>query len=323
MSENQIYAGIDIGGTNIKYGLFEKNGKILFQDKKPTMASKGRGPLLNLIKNIGEILLLHASEEEYSVKHLGIGSPGAVNHKSGRVIGPCPNIEDWTGTDLGQIVEKYLNLPVFVDNDVNAMALAEIQLGAAKGAKSVVCVTVGTGIGGGVIVNGEVFHGYNSSAGELGHMIINFDGPECACGNRGCIEAYCSSKYIIKTTKALLGNNMSDVFKGILDNNLDNLTIKKLFAAAKQNDEVALEVIKKTAYYLGIGLAGIMNLLNPETVIIGGGITDGGAGFVEKVTDNIKKFAFSSSVEKLKVKKAALGNQAGFVGAGLLGEFNK
>ena len=322
MSENQIYAGIDIGGTNIKFGLFNKAGEILYQDKKPTMAQKGRAPLLNLLKNIGEILLLHADEEEFDVKYLGVGSPGAVNHQTGQVVGPCPNIDDWTGVELGKELNEYLNIPVHVDNDGNSMALAELHFGAAKGALSVICATVGTGIGGGVIVDGKIFHGYSSSAGELGHMIINFDGPECACGNRGCIEAYCSSKYIISSTKAMLNNQMPKIYKEILEDNLDNLTIKKLFTAAKANDEIALKIIENTARYLGIGLAGIMNLLNPEIVVIGGGITDGGAGFVEKVAENIKKYAFFSAVEKLKVRKAELGNQAGFIGAGLLGEYN-
>lgn len=319
LDQSDIYAGIDIGGTNIKYGIFNGAGEILFKDKKPTPSQNGRTQMLHLLKNIGEILLYFAAEENLNIASLGVGSPGAVNHLIGKVIGPCPNIDDWTGTEIGTHLSEYLNIPVHVDNDVNAMALAEIVLGAGKGSHSVVCTTVGTGIGGSFVYHNHVYHGHNFTAGELGHMTINFNGPECACGNRGCLEAYCSSKYIIQSTKDLLGNEMTPAFKEVLEGDINNLTIKKLFAAAMKNDEIALKVISDTANYLGTGLAGIVNLLNPETVIIGGGITDGGAGFVEKVTTVVKEKAFSSAIEKLKIVKASLGNQAGFIGAGLLG----
>ena len=319
MSDRQVYAGIDIGGTNIKFGFFNRNGEVLYRQQKPTMAEKGPQPLMHLVTNIGEQLLYYAAEEEYSIEYVGVGSPGAVNNITGQVIGPCPNIPGWTGMQIGAILNERLNMPVFVDNDVNAMALAEYKFGAAKNAKSVVCVTVGTGIGGGVIIDGKVIHGANYTGGELGHMTINFDGPECACGNRGCIESYCSSKYILEQVKNALKKDLSPVFAEILENDLENLTIKKLFAAVKKDDALAVAVIHQTAAYLGTGLAGIVNLLNPETVVIGGGITDGGGGFVEAVEAEIKKRAFSSATEKLKVVSAALGNDAGFIGAGLLG----
>ena len=320
MAEKRYFAGIDIGGTNIKFGIFDETGNIVHREQKPTMSEKGPEVLLHLIANIGESLLYHAAEEELDIRHIGIGSPGAVNTQTGEVIGPCPNIAGWTGTKIGESLYKRLNIPVFVDNDVNAMALAEYKFGAAKLKSSVVCLTVGTGIGGAFIYNGKIMHGSNYTGGELGHMTINFDGPKCACGNNGCLEAYCSSKYILKRVKTLLNGKLSPIFKDVLKSNIDNLTIKKLFAANKRGDETAAIVIAETAAYLGIGLAGIVNLLNPETVIIGGGITDGGGRFVELVTEELKKHAFSSAVEKLRVVKASLGNDAGFIGAGLLGE---
>lgn len=320
MSTEQIYAGIDIGGTNVKFGLFDSSGNILYKEQKPTMAEKGPQPLMHLIANIGERLLYYAAEEELSVKHIGVGSPGAINVKTGTVVGPCPNIDGWTGMEIGNKLKERLNIPVYVDNDVHAMAIGELLYGAAKGARSIVCVTVGTGIGGAVIIDNKVVHGDSSSAGELGHMTINFDGPPCACGNHGCIEAYCSSKYILSQTTAKLKKQMTPIFAEVLEKDIENLTIKKLFSAAKKEDEMALEIIYDTANYLGIGLAGIVNLLNPEIVVIGGGITDGGAGFVDRVTESIREHAFFSAVENLRVVKAALGNDAGFIGAGMLGE---
>ena len=320
MSNDRIFAGIDIGGTNIKFGLFDTKGKVLYRQQKPTMADKGPQPLMHLVTNIGEQLLYYAAEEEYDIRYIGVGSPGAVNCDTGQVIGPCPNIPGWTGMEIGKNLEERLNLPIFVDNDVNAMALAEHRFGAAKNSSKVVCTTVGTGIGGGVIFDGKVIHGANYSAGELGHITINFEGPECACGNQGCLESYCSSKYILNQVRQILKQEMTPVFKDVLDSDLENLTIKKLFAAVKRKDEIAVSVIRQTATYLGIGLAGIVNLLNPETVVIGGGITDGGCGFIEAVEQEIKQRAFSSAVEKLTVVKASLGNDAGFIGAGLLGD---
>lgn len=320
MSSRRVLAGIDIGGTNVKFGLIDPDGTILWRDQKPTLAEKGAKPLLHMIGNIGESLLLHAAEEEWEVPHLGVGTPGAVDFKTGKIIGRSPNIEGWEGTELGSYLKERLNIPVYVDNDANAMALAEAQLGAARGAATVLCVTLGTGVGGAFVIDGHIFRGDNYSAGEIGHVPINFDGPKCRCGNHGCIEAYASSSAITGRAKQLLAKELTPVFEGLLDNGLDGLTIKKLFAAAAKDDPVALQVIDETAEYLGIGLGGIVNLLNPQIVVMGGGIIDGGEGLLEKIGENIKDFAFDSAVEGLKVVKASLGNDSGFIGAALLGE---
>lgn len=320
MSENLVYAGIDIGGTNIKYGLVDAKGKVLFRESRPTMVEKGAEPLMHLIANIAERLLFHAAEEDWEVKWLGVGTPGAVDSRIGKVISLSPNIEGWKGMEIGRILKERLNLPVVVDNDVNAMALAESRFGAAAGYNSVVCVAVGTGVGGGVIFDGKVWRGANWTAGEIGHMTINYAGPQCRCGNHGCIEVYCSSEAMLTRAKASLTSDLGAIFEELLDGSLDNLTIKKLFAAAKKGDRIAIEVIEESAQYLGAGLAGVVNLINPDVVVIGGGIADGGAGFVESVSAEIRKRAFSTATEFLRVARASLGNDAGFIGAGILGE---
>lgn len=322
MSDVRYFAGIDIGGTNIKYGIINDSGEVLYRKQQPTMAEKGPDALMHLITNIGETLLYQAAEDELEIKHIGVGTPGAVDIKTGKVIGPCPNIQGWVGTEIGANLADRLNVPIFVENDVHAMAVGESLFGAARNTQSVVCVTVGTGVGGAIMIDGKIVNGFNSSAGELGHMTINYDGPQCTCGNQGCLEVYCSSRAMIARTKELLDNEMTQIFKDILDSSIDNLTIKKIFQSAKRSDPVAIDVLKTTARYLGIGLAGIMNILNPEILVIGGGITDGGARFTQMVEENIKELAFDSAVEKLKVVKAALGNDAGFMGAAMLGEIN-
>lgn len=323
MSERQAFAGIDIGATNIKFGLTDPSGKILYKEQRPTLVEKGAEPLMHLVTNIAERLLYHAAEEDCRVNHLGVGTPGAVDNRAGTVVGPSPNIEGWQGMRIGAILSDRLNLPVYVDNDVNAMALAEARFGAGVGHKAIVCVAIGTGVGGGLILDGKLWRGASHTAGELGHISINPDGPLCGCSARGCIEAYCASPAIVNRTIEKLKSGMTPAFDELLDGSTDNLTIKKLFAAARKNDAVALEVIDETAELLSVGLAGIVNLLNPDIVIIGGGIADGGGGFVDAVSAGIRRRAFESATVNLRVARASLGNDAGFVGAGILGEASR
>ena len=181
-------------------------------------------------------------------------------------------------------------------------------------------MTIGTGIGGAVIIDGQLQRGHSYSAGEIGHMTINFEGPDCKCGRKGCLETYCSSKAIINRTQKKLEQNPSTVFDEVTGGQIDKLTIKQLFTAAKKGDKIASEVLAETAQYLGIGLANLVNLLNPEIIIIGGGIADGGPEFLSKLSAAVKEQDFGSAVKDFKRVKAALGNDAGFIGAGLLGE---
>jgi len=320
MSAERVFAGIDIGATNIKYGLVDQKGKVLFKEQRPTIVDKGPEPLLHLVANIGEKLLFQAAEDDCEVRWLGIGTPGSVDFKTGQVIGMAPNIPGWKGAQIGEFLHERLNVPVWVDNDVNAVALAEYRFGAGAGYNSVICVAVGTGVGGGIILNGKLWRGSTSAAGEIGHMSIDLNGPVCGCGNRGCVEALCASPAIIERCRAKLDHQMTPVFEEILHDEPGELTIRKIFAAAKKRDSVALEVIEETARYLAIGMAGVVNLLNPEVVIIGGGVADGGAGFVEIVSQELRRRVCDSARERLRIVKATLGNNAGFIGAGILGE---
>ncbi|UCC44098.1 MAG: ROK family protein [Candidatus Zixiibacteriota bacterium] len=320
MSERQAYAGIDIGGTNIKSGLINRNGEILFKDQRPTLVSKGAEPLMHLVTNIAERLLYHAAEDDLEVNCLGVGTPGAVDNKTGKVIGLSPNIDGWQGMEIGHILSERLNIPVMVENDVNVMALAESRFGAGIGYGAVVCVALGTGVGGGIVIDGKLWRGTNHTAGELGHISICTNGPVCGCGNKGCIEAYCSSSAMVERAKQRLANNLTPIFEDVLDGSTENLNIKKIFAAARKGDTEALAVVEETADYLAIGLTGIVNLLNPDIVLIGGGIADGGGGFVEAVSAGVRKRAFGTATENLRVARATLGNDAGFIGAGILCE---
>ena len=319
MAQEQVYAGIDIGATNIKYGLVDARGKVLFKEQRPTMADKGREPLLHLVANIGEQLMLSAAEEDYEIPWLGVATPGSVD-STGTVIGMSPNIKDWKGAPLGPFLKERLNLPVWVDNDVNAMALAECRFGAGIGYDSVICVTVGTGIGGGLVIGGKLWRGSSFAAGEIGHVPIALDGPVCRCGKIGCLEAFCASSAIVARCREQLKSGLTPGFDAVLNGNIEELGIRKLFAAARKKDEIALRVVAESARFLAIGLTGAVNILNPSLVVIGGGVADGGAGFVEAVAVELRERVCDSAAESLRVVKAALGNNAGFVGAAILGE---
>lgn len=323
MSTKQAYAGIDIGGTNIKYGLVDKSGKVLFKEQRPTLVEKGADALMHLVGNISESLLYHAAEEEFEVRWLGVGTPGAVESKTGKVIGPSPNIAGWAGMEIGNILRQRLNLSVIVDNDVNLMALAESRFGVATGYKSVVCVAIGTGVGGGIVIDGELWRGSSHAAGEIGHMSIDYQGPKCRCGQRGCLEMYCASGAIVSRTRELLGSNMSPEFEEVLEGKLENLSIKRLFAALKKGDAIAEQIVNETAMYLGIGIANAVNFFNPDIVVLGGGVIDGGGGMVELVSAEVRKRAIAPSVQNLRIAKASLGNDAGFIGAGIVGEYRR
>jgi glucokinase len=321
MSNLYHYAGIDIGATNIKFGLVNSNGEVIYRQQKPTMVDKGAKPLLHLITNIAENLLLRAAEDDLTINWLGVGTPGTVDNLTGTVTGASPNIPDWVGTEIGSHLKEHLNLPVYVDNDANVMTLAEYQFGAAKRFNSVVCVTVGTGIGCGIIIDGNLWRGSTNSAGELGHLTIKFDGKECLCENKGCLEAYCSARPMVELAATKLKNSAGEISSELKSNHKNKLSIKKIFSAARKNDPIAHEVIEETGRLLGIGLAGVVNLLNPDAIILGGGIIDGGAGFIEVVGAEIRRLAFPSATEDLRILKAELGNDAGFIGAALLGEY--
>ena len=226
----------------------------------------------------------------------------------------------WSPTSVSEFLRERLNVPVWVDNDVNAVALAEYRFGAGVGYNSMVCVAVGTGVGGGIIINGRLWRGCTGAAGEIGHMPIDPEGPVCRCGNKGCVEAFCSSSAMIELCQGKLNHSMTPVFEELLKGDPGDLNIRKIFAAAKKRDNIALEVIEETARYLAIGMAGVVNLLDPEVVIIGGGVADGGAGYVEAVSQELRRRVCDSAKDKLRIVKATLGNSAGFIGAGILGE---
>jgi glucokinase len=318
---NKFNIGADIGGTNIKYGMVSSSGRILACGIIPSCKTSGKkGVLRNLRKGI-DSLLVSAKKSKLKINSIGIGVPGTVDLPKGRIIGIPPNLPFMADFSLRKYLRRFYPYPIYVDNDANVMALAEYKFGAAKGYKNCICITLGTGIGSGIIFNGKLFRGSSFVGPELGHTSICFEGIRCHCGNYGCVEMYASEPAMLKRAKELLKKNSASILYQLTQDNLNRLKAKDLFLAEKLKDKVAQKVIQKTACYLGTALSSAVNLINPEIVVIGGGVAlSAGRNFFKMIEKEIKTRAFPSATQNLKIVKAKLGNDAGFIGASILGE---
>jgi glucokinase len=312
------YAGIDIGATNIKYGLVSEEGEPLFRNQTPTPQEPSADRLFEKVQYAGEQLLIEADEQDMSVDYIGVGSPGSVNIKTGIIQGTCPNLPFWVGFHLRDRLSGALNLPVMVDNDANCAALAEYLFGAGKGYRNIICLTIGTGIGGGLIIDGRLYRGADYSAGEIGHMSIR-DCSGRSEENGIHLEKVVSAPAIIEELRRRLAAEMTPQFEAVIGNDLSQLTIRRMFAAMKKGDRVAPEIVREKAEILGGALAGLANVMNPELIILGGGVAEGGTIFVDIVRETVLLRALPVVAESLAVAPARLGNSAGFIGAAVLG----
>ncbi len=314
----RYFIGVDLGGTNIKFGTVSEKGKVLQKGMLSAQANLGRGVILNNINKAVEQSLAFPRGKKIKIKGIGVGSPGTVNLESGKIEGSCPNMPQMVNVNLKRWLSSYFKFPICVDNDANAMALAEFKFGAAKGYKDVLCLTLGTGIGGGIVLDGKLFHGSSFAGAEFGHMSICYNGRKCRCGGIGCLEMYASAPAMVKDTKRLLHRNKKSIIHKLINGDLDRLTTEVIFQAERKGDLLASDVINQACAYLGAGIASAVNLLNPQVVVIGGGVSEGGLSFIRRIEKEVKKRAFPSATKSLKVVKAKLGNDAGFIGAAML-----
>lgn len=308
--------GVDIGGTNVKLGLVDPSGKVIFRESFPTHQPQGKkGLLQTIVGHVRELARLSA-ERDHRVVGIGIGAPGAVDVERGFVYF-FPNIPGWKDTPLKNILERRFGLPVAVDNDANAMAYGEFRFGAGRGSKTIVALTLGTGIGGGLVIDGKLFHGPHFSAVEIGHIVLNENGPLCACGNHGCLETYVGSGYFVQEALRRLKKNPGGILAGDLRKGKE-LTPLAVAQAARRGDDLSKEMWSQTGAHLGNALAGLANLLNPEKFILGGGIAQNGDLLFKPVIAALNKKAFPIAASSVKVVPAALGVDAGLIGAAAL-----
>lgn len=309
-----VVIGVDFGATNTRIGVVARDGKIIGKKTIPTYSTRGKKFIIErLIDELkGSISTL--TLKGIKVLALGIGIAGIIYIKKG-IVAFSPNMPAWRMVPLKRIVARRLKLPVFIENDANAAAIGEGWLGAGKGIRNFVCITLGTGIGGALVLDGRIVHGADGMAGEIGHITVNPDGPLCNCGNNGCLETYSSATGIIRMAKEALKTGGSSNLLTITGGNLEKLTSQMIANAAKSGDPISMEIMDKAGAYLGIGLADLVNLLNMELVIFSGGMLDLWDDFKKKVNMEIIRRAYNIPAKRLKFKKAKLGEMSGVVGS--------
>ncbi len=312
MADSYVIA-IDLGGTNIKAGLVSESGEVEDFISDPSLASLGlRQSSGKLRAMIGKL-----ARKQSGIRGIGIGIAGIVDVVNG-VVTESPNFSGWKDISVKDIIDSEFDIPVFVDNDANVNALGEWWLGAGKGSSNMACLTLGTGVGGGLILNGRLFHGGQGMAGEAGHMAINPRGPKCGCGNRGCLEMYASSQGLARMVGDELRSCTDDSYRQKIKDVLKKEEIKGLAGLAAEGDELAITVFKRMGYYLGVGTASLNNLLNLELVVLSGGISNAFDLFKSSMQEEINSRCFEAPLGILRIRQGTLGGRAGVIGAAAL-----
>lgn len=309
------YVGIDIGGTNTKIGLVDEGGNIIFTTIVKTDSMDGFENTVERISNILKEQIKGTNIDFENVKAVGLGVPGPVAEE--RIAKFWANLPWPKNIDVAAEFEKHLGKPVKVENDVNVITLGEMWKGGAKGYTNVVGLAIGTGIGGGVIVNGKLISGKNGAAGEVGHITVERDGKLCGCGKNGCWEAYASATGIIREANSRLTVNKNNLLYERTQGR--EVEAKDIFDAAKEGDAFSLSLVDYEAEYIANGIGTLLNVLDSDIVVIGGGVSLAGAILFDKINEKLPKYALSSTLEGLKIVKAELGNDAGIIGAAYLG----
>jgi glucokinase len=308
--------GVDIGGTNLVVGaVTEDGGRIRGLVSEPTGAPEGPDAVIHrIVRMAGEVIAeTRRQDQGAELLGVGIGSPGPLDRKKGLVIF-TPNLR-WTNMPVRDRIGTALNLPASLDNDANCAMLGEHWVGAARGARDAVCFTLGTGIGGGIVVDGKLVHGASDVAAEIGHITIDVNGRRCGCGNDGCLEAYASGPAIARRAVEAVEAGAASSIPALVGHDLSKITAQTVFEAVAQGDPLADELVHDTARYLGVGIANMLNVLNPEVVVICGGVTRAGDHLFVPLRREVARRAFKPAVEACRIVPGMLEGTAGVVGA--------
>ena len=308
--------GIDLGGTYIKAGAVSKEGELLYEASSiPSMSDVNPNAVVGQIeKAVNEVKSKYKGDNLLGV---GIGSPGLVDLDGGTVKYP-PNFANWTVFRLGEETAKKIGGRVEVENDANAAAVGEFRFGAGKGLKNFIMITLGTGVGGGFIIDGQVFRGETGGAGELGHISINYDGPHCKCGNRGCVEAYVGQKYLSHRVFEQLKTHPDSLINKLIDGDESKLEPKVISQAADKGDKFALQVWKETGMYIGVAVAAAFNLFDTANLVVGGGVSKAGRALFDSIEETIRERVLPPLRPRIRVAPAKLENSVGIIGAAAL-----
>jgi len=291
-----LYAGFDLGGTQTKYGLLDERNTLIFNRSVATPPDIKK--LVELFQELWEAL---KKREKRRIRAAGFGIPGIFSLKEQKTI-QSPNIPQLNNYDLHGALSRFIRVPFWVDNDANMAAYGEYRCGAGKGIRDLIVLTLGTGVGSGIIIDGELLHGQCGFAAEMGHIVVNPEGEKCNCGSYGCLETEASAGAIVRNYGRLAPTD-------------DILTAADIAARAKRGDQAARKSFERAAYYLGIGLATAINMLNPKKILIGGGVMTSGELLLPRTIEEARRRSYRASFDCCSIEKNSLGNDAGFMGA--------
>lgn len=313
------YIGIDLGGTKIAVGLVDEAGNIVHKDNVPTLREREYPEIIKDMAMLTHKVIRDAGIDIKDVKSIGVGAPGTPNDVKGIIV--YANNLKFNNAPIRSEMKKYIDLPVYIDNDANVAALAESVAGAAKGTENSITITLGTGVGSGIIINGKIYAGFNYAGAEMGHMVIVSEGELCTCGRNGCWEAYGSASALIEQTKVAAKLNPDSLINELTAGDFDKITAKTAFDAAKLGDSTGENVVKQYIKYVAEGLINVINIFTPEVLVIGGGVCKEGEYLLKPLRELISKDIYcKAGVPLTQLKVAQMGNDAGIIGAAMLGK---
>lgn len=315
------HIGVDFGGTNIAAGIVDNEGNLIIRRSAKTKRHRPLDEIMEDLLSLCDEIMSRARIEKSKVTTIGLGIPGNI-HPDGKRVVYGNNIESLTDANIEKIIKNhYPHMEVYLENDANAAALAELMCGVAKGLKNVVMVTLGTGVGGGIIIDGKIYSGANLAGGEIGHIVIENGGEKCTCGRRGCWEQYASVTALLRQTADAIDDYPNSKIYELIDGKKIKISGRTAFDAMRMGDECGKAIVEKYVEYIGIGVVDMINILQPEMVVIGGGISKEGDNIILPLREYVKKNVYAGEVDSIpqtKIAAATMGNDAGIIGAALL-----
>lgn len=314
----KYYIGIDLGGTNIKAGVVNENYEIVADARVKTNLPRPAQEICDDMVKVALEAVGKAGITIDDVVSVGVGTPGIAN--SGNGVVEYSNNLGFENVPMAKMIGEKINKPVFIENDANAAAYGEFVAGAAKGANDAVCITLGTGVGGGIIINGKIYSGFNYAGAEIGHTVIEVDGPQCTCGRKGCFEVFSSATGLIRMTKEAMDEDKNSLMWQMMKEDGDHVSGRLAFNAMRAGDKSAKGVVDKYIKYLAAGITNTINIFQPDILCVGGGVCNEGDPLLVPLKELVKKEVYTrNSSKNTEIVIASLGNDAGIIGAAFLG----
>jgi len=313
-NRDDLVLGIDLGGTKILTAVTDSQGKMLSRDHSITPAEKGHEAIIRSILESAHRALKQAGVASSGICAIGVGAAGISNPEAG-ILFTSPNLPGLRDVPLRDVMQERLGKKTFLINDANAAALGEFYFGAARGARNFIYVTLSTGIGGGIVIDGKIYTGAIGAAGEVGHMTIDDNGPICNCGNKGCWETLASGTALAREAKHRIKERVRTSILDYAEGDVEKVTAQVIHSAAEQGDSLAKELIARTGYYVGVGLANLINIFNPELIVIGGGLSNIGDMLLKPAFKTAGERAYKEAFQAVRFASAELGRNSGVLGA--------